>query len=99
TKYLRDVRSKLAGSHRMSDITFQCSEAEWQAELRIRDTPPENRPAGIDPFDLRKWAIANRQCWLVTQYLVEQLSEVKENLGCQVYKSPKKAPCKLHGAN
>jgi hypothetical protein len=83
TKYLEQVRSKLAGSHRISDIATQLSDGEWQAEQQLRETPPEKRPAGIDPLDLRKWAIANRQCWLVSRYLISQLSEVKENLRTQ----------------
>lgn len=83
TKYLQQVRTKLAGSHRMSDITTQLYDGERQTELQIRETPPDQRAAGIDPLDLRKWAIANRQCWLVHQYLIRQLAEVKETIRTQ----------------
>lgn len=83
TKYLQQVRSKLAGSHRMSNIANLLHDGEWQAEQEIREKRPEERPVGIDPLDLRKWAIANRQCWLVHQYLISQLAEVKETIAHQ----------------
>jgi hypothetical protein len=83
TKFIHYVESKLAGSHRMSEIASLLHNGEWQAELQIRETPLDKRPAGIDPLDLRKWGIANRQCWLLHNYLVRQSAEVKQRIASQ----------------
>lgn len=81
--YIRKVLSSLSGSHRMADLNHHLVNGEWEAEQQIKETPPTDRPADIDQLDLRRWAIANRQCWRFYHYLRRQKDEVKERIRSQ----------------
>ncbi len=75
------VRRKLdPGSHRRSNFESEMFHAEKEAETQVEQTPPEQRPAGIDHLALRRYAIAHLQCAKAIVFLQNEKREAEENL-------------------
>jgi hypothetical protein len=80
------VRRKLdPGSWRRQNFEGVMENAAAFAERELEDTPIEQRPTGIDPLALRKWAIIHRQCSSAISFLQHQRNEANENLLGQRY--------------
>jgi hypothetical protein len=74
------VRRKLdPGSWRRSDFENVLRNAEGTAERRVEETPMDQRPNGIDPLALRRWAIAHLQCVHAIEFLQKQKKEAEQN--------------------
>jgi hypothetical protein len=65
---------------RFSEFRQQMDFAEVEAEAQLKKIPPNQRTAGIDPLDLRRYAIANFQCIHAVAFLRLQLADVEQNL-------------------
>jgi hypothetical protein len=79
--YVRRLVNKLdPGTFRGSAFRSLMYSAENEAERHIELTPAHERPPGIDPLQLRRYAIAHRQCWQAVAFLRGQKAEVEEKL-------------------
>ena len=78
--YVKNVRGTLGQTMRALDFSSVMHEAETQAELEIERIPPEQRPQGIDPLQLRRWAISNLQCARAVVFLRHEKMEMDEKL-------------------
>jgi hypothetical protein len=75
------VRRKMdPGSWRRSSFEGAMTAAENEAEYALEQTPMNERPSGIDPLALRRWAIAHRQCAAAILFLAKEKKEAEENL-------------------
>jgi hypothetical protein len=79
--FLDLVRRKLdPGSWRRTNFENSMLQAASSAEYEVEQTPVEQRPTGIDPLALRKWAIVNRQCSRAVAFLKHEKKEAEQNL-------------------
>ena len=75
------VRRKLdSGSNRRSNFENIIINATSEAEREIEEIPMEQRPSGIDPLAIRRWAIIHRQCTRTVAFLKYEKKEAEENL-------------------
>jgi len=79
--FMQSVRNRICdGSDRASKYMNLMYSAERMAEHELKITPPEQRPAGIDPLVLRDYAIAFRQAVLTASFLRGQKHEIEDNI-------------------
>jgi hypothetical protein len=79
--FIDDVRKRLdPGSWRRSNYEGVMARASNAAEHEVEQTPPDQRPAGIDPLALRKYAIVHRQCIEAIKFVRHQSDEAHEKL-------------------
>ena len=75
------IRRKMdPGSWRRNSFEGAMNAAENEAEYALEQTPINERPGGIDPLALRRWAIAHRQCAAAILFLNKEKREAAENL-------------------
>jgi hypothetical protein len=69
-EYLKTVRNRICdGSERASRYQSIMHSAESVAEQLLRSTPQAERPQGIDPLELRDYAISFRQAVYTARFL------------------------------
>lgn len=79
--FIDNVRRKLEpGSYRRMDFENVMRNAEVNAEMQVEHTPMDQRPSGIDPLQIRRWAINHLQCLSAINFLEKQKREVLDNL-------------------
>jgi hypothetical protein len=79
--FIDTIRRKLEpGSFRRMDFENVMRHAEVNAETQLENTPMDQRPNGVDPLQLRRWAINHLQCLIAIEFLQKQRSEVRDNL-------------------
>ena len=76
--FLRHVRSGVSGTQRNFDFSSIMSHAEQQAEEDVKNLVINGLPEGINPIDLRKWAISRLQSKNAIKYLIQQAQEAEE---------------------
>jgi hypothetical protein len=80
-EYIRYIRSKIGSrTDRGSNFESIMLTAQAHAELRLEETPPDKRAAGVDPLILRKYLIAHLQCRSALGFLRTERHEVEERL-------------------
>jgi hypothetical protein len=80
-EFLELIRRKMdPGSMRRSNFENVMHTAEHEAEHSLEMTPMNERPAGIDPLVLRRWAIAHRQCARAIAFLQHEKARAEEDL-------------------
>jgi hypothetical protein len=79
-RYVRDVRGWFAGTHRGMMANNVIANAEGEAERKLEATPPESRPAGIDPLQWRRYVIAETSCMRAGAFILQQRDEVAARL-------------------
>ncbi len=78
--FLEEVNRILRTTMRGESIRYIMANAAHEAEQAIRQVPLDERPAGIDPLDLREWAIVHYQAGHVLHYLQRQKTEARQYL-------------------
>lgn len=80
-EFVTKVRRTLdPGSSRRQRFEVVMGDAESAAEREIEDIQISERPAGVDPLHMRKWAIVQRQCSRAVAFLDHERGEAYENL-------------------
>jgi hypothetical protein len=76
-EYLAKVQAKVARTDRGSSVQFFMETAAQEAEGRVRNTPEDQRPAGLNILDYRSYLIARLQFDQVTRFLAAEVREVE----------------------
>lgn len=94
--FIATVRKELEfKSDRWERHDFEMKRAEQSADQRIEGTPTSDRPSGIDPLLMRKWAIANAQYVRSIAFLKSEKADAARDLlnhrpklldGCQDFR-------------
>jgi hypothetical protein len=69
-----------SGTWRRQNFEGVMTTASSEAEYSLEQTPVSERPSGIDPLALRRWAIAHRQCARAIQFIENEKQEAEQNL-------------------
>ena len=82
--FVRQIGIRLdRGSRRHQMFLSVMMSAEGNAEREVEQTPPEQRPSGVDHLTLRKYAIAYLKCVTAIAFLRSQKREAEEKLVSQ----------------
>ncbi|MBR1090660.1 hypothetical protein JQ621_24605 [Bradyrhizobium manausense] len=78
--YVQEAETRLGrGTLRHSSFVNLMSTAEFEAEREVEQMPPEKMRT-VDPFALRRFAIANLQCFRALGFLRAQMQEKEEEI-------------------
>lgn len=83
-EFVRKAASTIgAGTHRHSSYVSIVNQAGYEAEHFIKQIPPAQRPASIDPLDLRRYEIARFQCLRAIAFLNGETKKMEEEVRSQ----------------
>ncbi len=75
--YVRDVSRQMDGrTDRALTIASILENASLEAEAMVENTPPDARPVGIDPLEVRRYTIAELRCQRLVAYLMHERGRI-----------------------